>query len=186
MAFAETEKQFVSVERILQMIRDCQQDADADDHGSGVVFRIDSESHAAVDVQNVSMAHLTGAASTSVLRNVSFRLERGSYTALVGRSGSGKSTLIHMIARFYPCSSGLVNVFGQDARSIPTCILRGDIVVVLVQEPFIFAASVRFNIDPLNRLTDDTILRELKEIGAFSALVDCASRDNCHEVRALV
>ena len=186
MAFAETEKQFVSVERILQMIRDCQQDADADDHGSGVVFRIDSESHAAVDVQNVSMAHLTGATSTSVLRNVSFRLERGSYTALVGRSGSGKSTLIHMIARFYPCSSGLVNVFGQDARSIPTCILRGDIVVVLVQEPFIFAASVRFNIDPLNRLTDDKILRELKEIGAFSALVDCASRDNCHEVRALV
>lgn len=56
-------------------------------------------------------------------------------------------------------------------------------VVVLVQEPFIFAASVRFNVDPLNRLCDDKILHELREIGAYSALVDCAARDNCDKVR---
>ena len=126
-----------------------------------------------------------GCQSALALRNVSFRLERGSYTALVGRSGSGKSTLIHMIARFYSSSTGQVNLFGQDIRLIPAHILRGDIVVVLVQEPFIFAASIRFNIDPFNRLTDDKILHELREIGAHSALIDCAARDNCHQVRLL-
>jgi ATP-binding cassette subfamily C (CFTR/MRP) protein 10 len=182
MAFAETEKQFVSVERILHMIRDCQQDADADEHGCGTVFKVDSDSEAAVDVQNLSMSHRTQDRAALVLRNVCFRLQRGSYTALVGRSGSGKSTLIHTIARFYSSSTGVVSLFGQDTRAIPTSILRGDIVVVLVQEPFIFAGSVRFNIDPFNRLTDDKILRELQDIGALSALVDCAARDQCHQV----
>jgi ABC-type multidrug transport system fused ATPase/permease subunit len=57
-------------------------------------------------------------------------------------------------------------------------------VAVLVQEPFIFAASIRFNVDPLQRLTDEEILHELREIGAHSALVDCAARDNCLNVRA--
>ena len=184
MALAETEKQFVSVERIVEMIRDCQRDADDDDRTCVTVFKIDSKTHAAVDVQNLSMMHPTAAcSSTFVLQNVSFRLDRGSYTALVGRSGSGKSTLIHMIARFYASSTGRVSLFGQDIRSIPTCILRGDMVVVLVQEPFIFAASIRFNIDPLSRLTDDKILHEIRDIGAYSALVDCAARDNCHHVR---
>jgi ABC-type multidrug transport system fused ATPase/permease subunit len=183
MALAETEKQFVSVERIMQMVRDCRQDADADDPGCSTVFKIDSQSHAAVELQNVSMTHHAASSSTSfLLRNVSFRLERGSYTALVGRSGAGKSTLIHMIARFYSSSDGHVRLFGQDIRSIPASILRGDMVVVLVQEPFIFAASMRFNVDPLNRLTDDQISRELKEIGAYSALADCAARDDCHQV----
>lgn len=184
MALAETEKQFVSVERIMQMVRDCQKDADVDDRGCATVFKLDSESHAAVNVQNLSMAHRTGECATAlVLQNVSFCLERGSYAALVGRSGVGKSTLIHMIARFYASSAGRVQLFGQDIRSIPAPILRGDMVVVLVQEPFIFAASVRFNVDPLNRLSDDKILHELREIGAYSALVDCAARDNCDKVR---
>jgi ABC-type multidrug transport system fused ATPase/permease subunit len=120
--------------------------------------------------------------SALVLRNVSFSLERGSYTAIVGRSGVGKSTLIHMIARFYLPTSGRVQLFGQDISSMPASVLRGDIVVVLVQEPFIFPASVRFNIDPFHRLSDNVILHELKEIGALSALVDCAARDNCHQV----
>ena len=70
----------------------------------------------------------------------------------------------------------------QDIRSIPTSILRGDMVAVLVQEPFIFAASIRFNVDPMNRLSDDEISRELKQIGAYSALADCAARDGCHQV----
>jgi ABC-type multidrug transport system fused ATPase/permease subunit len=185
MALAETEKQFVSVERIVDMIRDCQQDKDDDDLVSATVFRIDSEADAAVDVQDLSMMHCSPASSSDfVLRNVSFRLERGSYTALVGRSGCGKSTLIHIIARFYPSWTGQVRIFGQDVRAIPTRILRGDMVAVLVQEPFIFAASIRFNVDPLQRLTDEEILHELREIGAHSALVDCAARDNCLNVRA--
>jgi ATP-binding cassette subfamily C (CFTR/MRP) protein 10 len=182
MAFAETEKQFVSVERILQMLHDCAQDADDGGHGCGAVVKVDSRSCAAVRVQNLCVAHRAQHGAAVVLRNVSFSLQRGSYTALVGRSGSGKSTLIHAIARFYASTAGVVALFGQDARTIPASILRGDIVVVLIQEPFIFAASVRFNVDPFNRLPDDQILHELQEIGALSALVDCASRENCHQV----
>ena len=87
-----------------------------------------------------------------------------------------------MIARFYAGTTGVVQLFGQDIRLIPKSILRGDIVVVLVQEPFIFSASIRFNVDPLSRLSDDEILLELKEIGAHYALVDCAARDKCHQV----
>jgi ATP-binding cassette subfamily C (CFTR/MRP) protein 10 len=156
MALAETEKQFVSVERILQMINDCLEDAECEHHACTSTFKVVSDSHSAIDVQNLSMLHRAEAIpSALVLRNVSFSLERGSYTAIVGRSGVGKSTLIHMIARFYLPTSGRVQLFGQDISSMPASVLRGDIVVVLVQEPFIFPASVRFNIDPFHRLSDN-------------------------------
>lgn len=48
-----------------------------------------------------------------VLRNVSFTVSAGSFTALVGRSGSGKSTIAKLISRYYDPTSGSIIIDGK-------------------------------------------------------------------------
>ncbi len=43
-----------------------------------------------------------------VLKNVSFTINPGSFTALVGKSGSGKSTIAKLLSRYYDPSSGSI------------------------------------------------------------------------------
>lgn len=46
------------------------------------------------------------------LAGVSFRIERGKTTAIVGASGSGKSTAVKMLERYYDPSEGDIYIFG--------------------------------------------------------------------------
>lgn len=48
----------------------------------------------------------------SVLKSVSFQVEQGTVTALVGTSGSGKSTILHLLGRFYEPAQGLISLGG--------------------------------------------------------------------------
>jgi osmoprotectant transport system ATP-binding protein len=61
---------------------------------------------------------------TTVVDEVSFTVERGSITVIVGTSGSGKSTLLRMINRLIEPSSGRVLLDGRDTRGEPAHLLR--------------------------------------------------------------
>ena len=52
----------------------------------------------------------------SAIRNVSLNIEKGSFTAIIGRNGSGKSTLAKNINALLLPSSGAVYVNGFDTR----------------------------------------------------------------------
>jgi len=52
------------------------------------------------------------------LRGVSFRVDRGDYTAIVGTSGSGKSTLLNLIGALDRPDAGYVRYDGRDVRSM--------------------------------------------------------------------
>ena len=80
-----------------------------------------------------------------ILRGVSVDIPAGSRVALVGPSGSGKSTILSLLLRLHDPSEGRVVVDGRDVRDYTLASLRGQISVAL-QDPILFAVSVRDNI----------------------------------------
>ena len=80
-----------------------------------------------------------------VLRDISFRSEPGSVTALVGSSGSGKSTTIGLVSAFYVPSKGTVRVDGVDLSTVRLDSFRTRLGVVL-QESFLFDGTIRENV----------------------------------------
>ena len=80
-----------------------------------------------------------------VLRGVSFGVEPGSITAIVGPTGSGKSTLVSLLLRLFDPDSGTVSIDGVDLRALDVDSLRGNVSVAL-QENVLFGMSVRDNI----------------------------------------
>ncbi|MEY2371701.1 MULTISPECIES: ABC transporter ATP-binding protein [Lysinibacillus] len=79
------------------------------------------------------------------LKNVNFKVEPGQTVALVGATGAGKTTILQLIARFYDVSKGEVLFDGINVQQIDRQSLRSQMAFVL-QDPFLFEASVRENI----------------------------------------
>jgi ABC-type multidrug transport system fused ATPase/permease subunit len=80
-----------------------------------------------------------------VLRDISFRAEPGTVTALVGSSGSGKSTTIGLISAFYIPTRGEIVLDGTDLSTVRLDSYRTRLGVVL-QESFLFDGTIRENV----------------------------------------
>jgi ABC-type multidrug transport system fused ATPase/permease subunit len=80
-----------------------------------------------------------------VLRDISFRAEPGTVTALVGSSGSGKSTTIGLISAFYVPTQGRILVDSTDLSTVRLDSYRTRLGVVL-QESFLFDGTIRENV----------------------------------------
>ena len=92
--------------------------------------------------ERVSFAYGEG---ESVLRDVSFSIDRGDVVALVGPSGAGKTTLVDLLGRFFDVGSGRITIDGVDIRDVRVADLRA-LMGVVSQETILFHDSVRANI----------------------------------------
>ncbi|QRM29794.1 ABC transporter ATP-binding protein [Microvirga sp. VF16] len=73
----------------------------------------------------IEIEHLTKRyGATTVVDDVSFRVDEGTIAVVVGTSGAGKSTLLRMINRLVEPSSGRVLIDGEDTMTIPEDELR--------------------------------------------------------------
>lgn len=64
------------------------------------------------------------------LNGLSFNVQPGQVTALVGPSGGGKSTVLNLLLRFYDPQSGNIKVGGHDIRSLDPSYLRAQMALV--------------------------------------------------------
>jgi ATP-binding cassette, subfamily B, bacterial MsbA len=80
-----------------------------------------------------------------VLRGMSFVVERGKLTALVGHSGGGKSTVLNLILRFHEVGAGSIQIDGQDIATVSRRSLRQQIAYVS-QIVHLFRGTIRENI----------------------------------------
>jgi len=80
-----------------------------------------------------------------VLDGVSFALQPGTTTAIVGPSGSGKSTILALIAGLHQPTRGRVVVDGVDAATLDAETRRAASSVVF-QHPYLFHGTIRENV----------------------------------------
>jgi ATP-binding cassette subfamily B protein IrtB len=86
-----------------------------------------------------------GYGDNPVLDKVSFVLEPGGTTAIVGPSGSGKSTILSLIAGLHQPTGGRVLIDGVDASTLDAETRRAATSVVF-QHPYLFDGSIRDNV----------------------------------------
>ena len=66
-----------------------------------------------LEINNVTKYYGSGSVVTKALNGISFSVEKGEFTAIMGASGSGKSTLLNVIATIDRVSSGDISVRGR-------------------------------------------------------------------------
>ncbi|XP_012257506.2 ATP-binding cassette sub-family C member 4-like isoform X1 [Athalia rosae] len=112
--------------------------------------------------KNVSMRYAEN--KPPVLKNMNVTIEPGWKVGIVGRTGAGKSSLIS--ALFCLAGDGLegeISVDRIDTKSIGLHELRPKISII-PQEPILFSASLRFNLDPFEQYTDAELWDSLREV----------------------
>lgn len=105
-----------------------------------------------------------------ILQDVSFTIEAGQSVAFVGKTGSGKTTITNLINRFYDIQKGEILLDGVNIKEINLRHLRNRIGIIL-QDPFIFAKSIKDNIR-LNRNLDDESVRKAISLASADEFVD--------------
>jgi ATP-binding cassette subfamily C (CFTR/MRP) protein 10 len=184
-ALADTEREFVSVERAAEYMSVEPEDGDAasaildalagppgvliagppTQRKSTVQWRPRDGS---VTVEKLSVAFKTTPHQYAVA-DVSFTIPSGIRLGVCGRTGAGKSTLVAALFRLVPVSRGRVLIGDQDVSRVSLSDLRASATIVS-QDPFLAAASLRFNIDPHGAHSDAEILSAAKACGLVSSL----------------
>ena len=78
------------------------------------LFNGDTKETGTVEFKNVSFKYPD--ADEYLLKNISFKAEKGQTIAFIGSTGSGKSTLINLVPRFYDASDGEVLIDGVNVK----------------------------------------------------------------------
>lgn len=76
-------------------------------------------------------------------------------------SGAGKSSLLQVLLRLRPIESGSIMVLGSDAGSMGLRELRNHFAVV-PQQPVLFYGTLRENLDPWGRASDEQLAATLQ------------------------
>ena len=105
----------------------------------------------------------------TVLSDIELSIAPGEMVGIVGDTGSGKTTLGRLLLRFYEPTRGRILLDGQNLAELDPAEVRRRIGWVS-QEPFLFAGTVRDNLDPLVSLTDIQLRALLEVCGAWAAV----------------
>ncbi len=106
--------------------------------------RMDSpEDGPAIEFRHVSFSYAEGCGR--VLKDISFRLERGQTLGIIGATGSGKSTLAALMARLYDPQEGEILILGAPVRSYRLSYLH-DTVTLVLQKARLFSGTILGNL----------------------------------------
>lgn len=97
-----------------------------------------------------------------VLKNLNFEIEPGEKIGIVGRTGAGKSSLISALFRLAH-TEGKIIIDDIDTKQIGLTDLRQRISII-PQEPVLFSATMRYNLDPFKEYDDKKLWNALEEV----------------------
>ena len=96
-----------------------------------------------IAMKNVTLEY--DAMDRPALSGIDTNIYSGDRVALVGRSGSGKSSMLRTMLRFYDPTSGVIELDGEDLRSLTRAETASHVSLV-EQEPHVFPTSLMENV----------------------------------------
>ena len=99
-----------------------------------------------------------------VLRDVSFEVNAGWKVGIVGRTGSGKSSLGLTLFRLLEAEQGSIRIDDVDIAGVNLHQLRSGLSVI-PQDPFMMIGSIRYNLTPFGKHSDEEVWTALQHSG---------------------
>ncbi len=109
----------------------------------GSVTKSDPKLTGTVEFKDVSFKYPD--ADEYILKDITFKAEKGETIAFIGSTGSGKSTLINLIPRFYDVTDGEIIIDGVNVKDYKLEYLHNKIGYI-PQKAVIFSGSVSENV----------------------------------------
>ncbi|XP_033744159.1 multidrug resistance-associated protein 5-like [Pecten maximus] len=152
----EVEATFTSIERIHEYEK-IQVEKETE------TLQVDSKwpSQGRIVFSNVEMKYRTD--MDPVLKNISFDILPRQKVGIVGRTGAGKSSLAAALFRLTDLSGGHVIIDGVEIGNISRKRLRSKLASI-PQDPVLFAGTLRYNLDPFHKQTDEEIWTALDQV----------------------
>ncbi len=101
-----------------------------------------------------------------VLKNISFKIDKGQSVGFVGATGSGKTSIINLINRFYDFQRGNILIDGEDIIDYNISSLRNNLGLVS-QDVFLFSDSIYNNITLFNdSISEEEVWNAVRRVGA--------------------
>ncbi|KAJ3247541.1 hypothetical protein HDU78_003954 [Chytriomyces hyalinus] len=163
---AQMEMTFTSVER-LQEYMDLEQEDSENEEGRHPPDSWPSEG--SVVIQDLAVQYVPDGPLALDLRGL-HTIQAGQSVGIVGRTGSGKSTFAMSLLRLVQLKDGSINMDGIDISLISLKDLR-ERVVIVPQDVFLFAGTIRSNMDPLKEFSDQVLEKCLDFVQSSSTIL---------------
>ena len=132
-------------------------------------FLSDTKLKGKIEFRNVSFKYPD--ADEYVLKNISFKAEKGQTIALIGSTGSGKSTIVNLIMRFYDVTDGEILIDDKNIKEYKLEALYKKIGYV-PQRAVMFNGSVKYNISYGDKKVSNDLIKKASKIAQASEFVE--------------
>lgn len=167
---SELETKMNAVERVVQYLDKELESSHVTEPSVALGLPVDWPKKGKLEIDNLSMRYRPEL--PLVLKNLTFAVNAGDKVGICGRTGSGKSSMFVALFRIVEPSSGTVRLDGVDIRTLGLHDLRSKMAMI-PQDPFMFAGSIRSNLDPFEEHKDDAVWEVLTKVG-LRAMVEKA------------
>ena len=117
-----------------------------------------------IEVRDLSFKYIK---NKNILKNISFKLEKGQKLGIIGTTGSGKSTLANLLIRLYDVPNNTIFINGVDINSYDIVQLREKICYI-TQDNFLFSSSISNNVTLFKEGFEDKDIENSLKLASFS------------------
>jgi len=167
--WAEMENNFNSVERLWYYAKEVDQEAPvliAEKRPPS-----DWPSKGEISLRNVVFRYREGL--PDVLHGLNLDIKGGEKIGVVGRTGSGKSTIMIALFRLVELAEGQICIDGVDISQMGLYDLRTKLAII-PQDPVLFHGTIRLNLDPFQRHTDQELWDALERSDLKQYIASCS------------
>lgn len=161
--YTQVENEMNSVERICEYAFDLPQESAA--LVSETEPRTSWPEEGSIRFENTSLAYRPGL--PLVLDSLNMDIKPAEKIGICGRTGAGKSSIMTALFRLAELSAGKIEIDGVDISAIGLHSLRSKLSII-PQDPVLFAGTVRKNLDPFDRNSDEELWNALARAGLIA------------------